>query len=53
MVLVDSKYFPNMVSTTASFVDRARPDEKAIFAKVVSTLELNNRSVNCLAEYNP
>jgi hypothetical protein len=40
MVLVDSKYFPSIVSSTASFVDRARPEEKAILANVVSTLEL-------------
>jgi hypothetical protein len=40
MVLVDSKYLPSMVSRTASFVDRARPDEKAIFARVVSTRSL-------------
>lgn len=37
IVLVDSKYFPSIVSSTASFVDRARPDEKAILARVVST----------------
>lgn len=40
MVLVDSKYFPNIVSRTASFVDRASPEEKAILARVVSTLSL-------------
>ena len=40
IVLVDSKYFPNIVSNTASLVDRASPEEKAIFARVVSTREL-------------
>lgn len=42
IVLVDSKYFPSMVSKTASLVDRARPEENAILASVVSTLELQN-----------
>jgi hypothetical protein len=39
---VDLKYFSRAVSRTAIFVDRARPDEKAILASVVSTLDLNH-----------
>ncbi len=44
IVRVDSKYFPNIVSSTASLVDRARPEENAIFASVVSTRELRRVS---------
>lgn len=42
MDLVDSKYFPSIVSKTASFVERAKPDENAIFARVASTRDLGN-----------
>jgi len=42
IVLVDSKYLPSIISNTASFVERARPDEKAILARVVSTRGLVN-----------
>jgi len=37
---VESKYLFRFVSRTASLVERARPEEKAILARVVSTLPL-------------
>jgi hypothetical protein len=45
---VDLKYFSRAVSRTAIFVDRARPDEKAILASVVSTLDLDLWSARLL-----